>query len=75
MLTDDQPQTLDIPAARPVFRIGRTRTWHLAKVLIEDDANGQARVVVRSRCGLERGEFTETYAIPTCEACVAAVQA
>lgn len=56
----------------PVFRIGRGRTTHRARVLIED-----GRVVVRSRCGLLRdvGQgFTETLGFPTCEKCRGADQ-
>ncbi|WP_181312493.1 hypothetical protein [Nocardioides campestrisoli] len=53
------------PAA--IFRIGRGRTWHRARVLIES-----GRVVVRSQCGLLRGVgdgFTETFGYPTCSDC------
>lgn len=51
----------------PVFRLGRKRTTHRARVLIEDN-----RVVVRSACGLLRDVdegFTETFGFPTCDEC------
>jgi hypothetical protein len=54
---------------RATLRIGRKRTLHLPRVLIEDN-----RVVIRTRCGLDPlpEGFTETFAIPTCDDCEAA---
>ena len=58
---------------RPTLRIGRSRTLHLPRVLIEPPTGNAAdqRVVLRTRCGLDPiGDgFTETYGIATCEAC------
>lgn len=50
----------------PTFRIGRKRTLHRVRVLIEDN-----RVVVRTRCGIDPTAegFTETFGIPTCDEC------
>lgn len=70
-MSDTLP-TMDL---RPIFRIGRGRIWHIARVLIEDDSNGHAHVVVRARCGMERTEWTETFGIPTCEECIQAEEA
>lgn len=58
--------TLDGLRPVPVLRIGRERTLHRPRVLIE----GQ-RVVVRTRCGRDPlpGGFTETTGIPTCDEC------
>ena len=61
----------------PVFRIGRGRTWHRARVVIEPPTGRAAdqRVVVKSRCGLVRDAdegFTETFGLPTCAECGAA---
>ncbi len=51
---------------RLVRRLGRARTWHLSRVLIED-----GRVVIRTQCGLQTtdGEWTETVGVPTCDDC------
>ena len=53
---------------RPVRRLGRKRTLHLSRVLIED-----RQVVVRTRCGIRYadGEFTEAFGVPTCSECLA----
>lgn len=53
--------------ARSCLRIGRQRALHLPRVLIE----GQA-VILRTRCGLDPlpDGFTESYGVPTCEACI-----
>lgn len=49
----------------PVVRIGRSRTQHLLRVLIEDRA-----VVVRTRCGLDIGDDRKHLdGFPTCDAC------
>ncbi len=52
----------------PTMRIGRKRTLHRVRVLIEDE-----RVVIRTRCGLDPTDegFTETFGIPTCDDCEA----
>lgn len=63
-MTADMLPTAD-PA--PIFRLGRGRTWHRARVLIED-----GKVVVRSACGLLREAedgFTEAFGFVTCEKC------
>ena len=51
----------------PTLHIGRTKTLHKPRVLIED-----SRVVVRTRCGLDpvTQGFTETFGIATCSACI-----
>ena len=53
---------------RAVMKLGRKRTLHLPRVLIEDQA-----VVIRTRCGLDplADGFTETFGLPTCETCIA----
>lgn len=59
----------ELNVACTIVRIGRQRTAHMPRVLIEDNA-----VVVRTRCGtlltpcLEG--FTETYGIPSCLECI-----
>ncbi|WP_346007428.1 hypothetical protein [Janibacter terrae] len=52
---------------RTVMRIGRKRTQHLPRVLIED-----GHVVLRTRCGIDPlGDgWTETHGIATCDACI-----
>lgn len=51
----------------PVVRIGRAKTLHRFRVLIEEQP---PRVVVRTRCGIRwSDEFTETFGFPTCEDC------
>lgn len=49
-----------------VLRIGRKRTQHQPRVLIEDN-----RVVIRTRCGLNPlpEGFTETTGFVTCDDC------
>lgn len=56
----------ELLSAVPVMRIGRKRTQHLHRVLIEDNA-----VVIRTRCGLDPTEegWTETFGFPTCDEC------
>lgn len=56
----------------PVTRLGRSRTLHLHRVLIED-----GKVVVRTACGLDRDAdrgFSEEFGVPTCEPCIEARQ-
>lgn len=52
---------------RTVMRVGRKRTQHLPRVLIEGKA-----VVIRTRCGIDPLVFgwTETHGVPTCDACI-----
>lgn len=52
---------------RTVMRIGRKRTQHLPRVLIEGK-----NVVLRTRCGIDPLDegWTETAGFPTCEACI-----
>jgi hypothetical protein len=61
-----------VPLA-PVLRIGRKRTTHSPRVLIEDGA-----VVLRTRCGLDPlpDGFTETFeGLIGCDECRAAWEA
>ena len=52
-----------------VMRIGRKRTQHRIRVLIEEN-----RVVIRTTCGLDPlpDSFVETSGFVTCDACGAA---
>jgi hypothetical protein len=54
----------------PVLRLGRRKTNHRARVLIEGN-----RVVIRTRCGLDplTTGFTETFGFPSCDSCEAEV--
>lgn len=54
-----------------VYRLGRTRTWHRARVLIEGEPK---RVVVRTACGIRfaDGDWTETMGFLSCADCEAA---
>lgn len=56
------------PALVPTIRIGRKRTTHHPRILIEDN-----RVILRTRCGLNplTDGFTETHGYVTCEPCEA----
>ena len=62
-LASDVPDQLVRPV--PVVRIGRSRTQHLLRVLIEDRA-----VVVRTLCGLDLGDDRKHLdGFATCDAC------
>lgn len=58
-------EILDHPGT--VLRVGRKRTQHAPRVLIEGN-----RVVIRTRCGVDPlpEGFTETTGYVTCEACL-----
>ena len=61
--TPSQPDQLVAPV--PVVRIGRSRTQHLLRVLIENRA-----IVVRTRCGLDLGDDRKHLdGFATCDAC------
>lgn len=48
--------TLPIGDIGPMLRIGRARTWHRPRIVIEGK-----KVVLRTQCGLDTGEgFAET---------------
>lgn len=54
-----------LAAATTVIRIGKTRTQHAWRVLIED-----GRVIVRTRCGLDPGtDRTLLQGFTTCDDC------
>ncbi|HET9829000.1 MAG TPA: hypothetical protein VFQ11_10880 [Nocardioidaceae bacterium] len=64
-----QSQTDLLGNPMPAFRIGRQRTTHRARVLIED-----GKVVIRAACGLLRDVedgFTESFGWTTCSDCEA----
>lgn len=60
--------TAELLSAVPTLRIGRARTTHRPRVLIED-----GRVVIRTACLLDPTDqgFTETFGFVTCDKCLA----
>ncbi len=58
--------TLPIGDIGPMLRIGRARTWHRPRIVIEGK-----KVVLRTQCGLDTGEgFAETSGVATCSTCI-----